>query len=117
MDWDGCHAVAGGKRHAHHAVFADREKAEEVRFELTRPLRAYRFSRPAHSAALPLLRSNNSAVFAGNASGKNHRVAVLAHAFHQHRLVSPEKVDYASAVETGQETARGEPRRAAGERR
>jgi hypothetical protein len=30
--------------------------AEEVRFELTRPLRAYRFSRPAHSAALPLLR-------------------------------------------------------------
>src|SRR5687767_11295479 len=58
MDWDGCHAVAGGKRHAHHAVFADREKAEEVRFELTRPLRAYRFSRPAHSATLPLLRAS-----------------------------------------------------------
>ncbi|MDB5358537.1 MAG: hypothetical protein JWN24_4990 [Phycisphaerales bacterium] len=32
-------------------------EAEEVRFELTRPLRAYRFSRPAHSAALPLLRA------------------------------------------------------------
>ncbi|MDB5305375.1 MAG: hypothetical protein JWM97_2924, partial [Phycisphaerales bacterium] len=32
------------------------DEAEEVRFELTRPLRAYRFSRPAHSAALPLLR-------------------------------------------------------------
>jgi hypothetical protein len=32
--------------------------AEEVRFELTRPLRAYRFSRPAHSAALPLLRDS-----------------------------------------------------------
>ena len=32
------------------------EKAEEMRFELMRPLRAYRFSRPAHSAALPLLR-------------------------------------------------------------
>src|SRR5215207_2543700 len=31
-------------------------RTEEVRFELTRPLRAYRFSRPAHSAALPLLR-------------------------------------------------------------
>src|SRR5271155_5362296 len=28
---------------------------EEVRFELTRPLRAYRFSRPAHSTTLPLL--------------------------------------------------------------
>src|SRR5882724_3372019 len=31
-------------------------KTEEVRFELTRPLRAYRFSRPAHSATLALLR-------------------------------------------------------------
>ncbi|CAN5692862.1 recombinase family protein [soil metagenome] len=30
--------------------------AEEMRFELMRPLRAYRFSRPAHSTALPLLR-------------------------------------------------------------
>ena len=30
--------------------------AEEARFELARPLRAYRFSRPAHSAALALLR-------------------------------------------------------------
>src|SRR5271156_4320501 len=33
-----------------------RGTTEEVRFELTRPLRAYRFSRPAHSTALPLLR-------------------------------------------------------------
>jgi hypothetical protein len=31
--------------------------AEEVRFELTGPFRAHRFSRPAHSATLPLLRS------------------------------------------------------------
>ncbi len=31
--------------------------AEEVRFELTRPLRAYRFSRPAHSTTLPLLQN------------------------------------------------------------
>ena len=31
-----------------------------MRFELTRPLRAYRFSRPAHSAALPLLRAQRS---------------------------------------------------------
>src|SRR2546423_7559169 len=31
--------------------------AEEVRFELTGPLRAHRFSRPAHSATLPLLRA------------------------------------------------------------
>src|SRR5258708_40070103 len=31
-------------------------EAEEVRFELTGPLRAHRFSRPAHSATLPLLR-------------------------------------------------------------
>ena len=29
--------------------------AEEVRFELTGPLRAHRFSRPAHSTTLPLL--------------------------------------------------------------
>lgn len=34
-------------------------QAEEVRFELTGPLRAHRFSRPAHSATLPLLRSAN----------------------------------------------------------
>src|SRR5688572_7914163 len=33
-----------------------RFSTEEVRFELTGPLRAHRFSRPAHSAALPLLR-------------------------------------------------------------
>ena len=31
-------------------------KAEEVGFEPTGPLRAHRFSRPAHSTALPLLR-------------------------------------------------------------
>ena len=35
--------------------------AEEVRFELTGPLLAHRFSRPAHSAALPLLRNTSPA--------------------------------------------------------
>src|SRR4051812_36251775 len=39
------------------ALWDDEIGAEEARFELARPLRAYRFSRPAQSAALPLLRS------------------------------------------------------------
>src|SRR5688572_6869064 len=38
--------------------------AEEVRFELTGPLRAHRFSRPAHSATLPLLRQDATSVAA-----------------------------------------------------
>ena len=33
-------------------------KAEEVGFEPTEPLRVHRFSRPAHSTALPLLRGS-----------------------------------------------------------
>ena len=36
------------------ALFCE-PKPEEVGFEPTRPLRAYRFSRPAHSTTLPLL--------------------------------------------------------------
>src|SRR5687768_13224129 len=50
--------------------------AEEVRFELTGPLRAHRFSRPTHSATLPLLRdvekcsfSSLSSTSAGRRSG------------------------------------------------
>ncbi len=39
-------------------------KAEEVRFELTGPLRAHRFSRPAHSATLPLLRRSCHTAYA-----------------------------------------------------
>src|SRR5262249_2904425 len=39
-------------------------QAEEVGFEPTRPLRAYRFSRPAHSTALPLLRDSSDTIAA-----------------------------------------------------
>src|SRR4051794_32871771 len=52
---------------------------EEVRFELTRPLRAYRFSRPAHSAALPLLRSESTGTIAD--AGKSVKIAVFSAAF------------------------------------
>jgi site-specific DNA recombinase len=44
--------------------------AEEVRFELTGPLRAHRFSRPAHSTTLPLLLIPHSSIMEFSRVGK-----------------------------------------------
>ena len=49
----------------------NRDLAEDVRFELTEALRLRRFSRPVHSTALPILRSDIVAEIAYAQPGTN----------------------------------------------